>query len=250
MIQLKFFFNFLCSVDEPTDCYLSDLFAQLASMSLAAPSDRKEIALNEAEDPAAVPVYWIGKWVDYSDKYGLGYQLCDNSVGVLFNDNTRLILSNQGENLQYIERDGREHFHTYKAFPDTLTKKMTLLKYFRNYMSEHLLKAGENMEPREGDEMVRLPFLRTWYRTRSAIVLHLSNGTLQINFFTDHTKLILCPLMGAVTYIDEERQARTFRFALIEKYGCTKELETRLKYALSMVEKLLSARSSGQIKKH
>jgi len=51
----------------------------------------------EAEDPAAVPVYWISKWVDYSDKYGLGYQLSDNSVGVLFNDNTRLILTTQGE---------------------------------------------------------------------------------------------------------------------------------------------------------
>ena len=43
-------------------------------------------------------------------------------------------------NVQYIERDGAEHFHTLKAFPETLTKKVTLLKYFRNYMSEHLLK--------------------------------------------------------------------------------------------------------------
>ena len=41
-------------------------------------------------------------------------------------------------------------------------------------------KAGANMTPREGDEMCRLPFLRTWFRTRSAIVLHLSNGTLQV----------------------------------------------------------------------
>jgi len=52
---------------------------------------------DEAEDPAAVPIYWVSKWVDYSDKYGLGYQLCDNSVGVLFNDSTRVILTNSGE---------------------------------------------------------------------------------------------------------------------------------------------------------
>lgn len=37
------------------------------------------------------------------------------------------------------------------------------------------------MTPREGDDMTRLPFLRTWFRTRSAIVLHLSNGTLQVS---------------------------------------------------------------------
>jgi len=52
---------------------------------------------DEAEDPAAVPIYWVSKWVDYSDKYGLGYQLCDNSVGVLFNDSTRVLLTSNGE---------------------------------------------------------------------------------------------------------------------------------------------------------
>lgn len=50
-------------------------------------------------------------------------------------------------------------------------------------MSEHLLKAGANITPREGDELARLPYLRTWFRTRSAIILHLSNGCVQINFF-------------------------------------------------------------------
>ena len=138
-------------------------------------------------------------------------------------------------NIHYIERDGQEHYHTLKVFPETLNKKVTLLKYFRNYMNEHLFKvghktlfsflfffffflffsinpfvmhvlflqkidfekywgkgiywsdlawcilqAGANMVPRDSDEMMRLPFLRTWFRTRSAIVLHLSNGTLQV----------------------------------------------------------------------
>ena len=55
------------------------------------------LCVDEAEDPAITPVFWISKWVDYSDKYGLGYQLCDTSVGVLFNDSTRLILGADGE---------------------------------------------------------------------------------------------------------------------------------------------------------
>lgn len=67
--------------------------------------------------------------------------------------------------------------------PLPVPEQITLLKYFRNYMSEHLLKAGANITPREGDELARLPYLRTWFRTRSAIILHLSNGTVQINFF-------------------------------------------------------------------
>lgn len=67
--------------------------------------------------------------------------------------------------------------------PPSFSNQITLLKYFRNYMSEHLLKAGANITPREGDELARLPYLRTWFRTRSAIILHLSNGCVQINFF-------------------------------------------------------------------
>jgi len=56
---------------------------------------------DEAEDPAAVPIYWVSKWVDYSDKYGVGYQLSDNSVAVLFNDSTHIILTN---NYQYVNQ--------------------------------------------------------------------------------------------------------------------------------------------------
>ena len=53
--------------------------------------------MEDAEDPASQPIFWVSKWVDYSDKYGLGYQLCDSSVGVLFNDSTRLLLGADGE---------------------------------------------------------------------------------------------------------------------------------------------------------
>lgn len=62
------------------------------------------LCADDAEDPALVPIYWVSKWVDYSDKYGLGYQLCDNSVGVLFNDSSRLILTSNGEYVQYFRQ--------------------------------------------------------------------------------------------------------------------------------------------------
>ena len=96
-------------------------------------------------------------------------------------------------------------------FPAAVEKKVKLLNYFRNYMKEHLLKAEANMEVREEDQLSRIPALKTWFRTSRAVVMHLTNGTMQINFFKDHTKIILCPLLGAVTYIDETRRNRTFR---------------------------------------
>jgi len=49
-------------------------------------------------DPSLVPTtkdcpVFITKWIDYSNKYGFGFQLSDKSVGVLFNDNTRISFS-------------------------------------------------------------------------------------------------------------------------------------------------------------
>lgn len=48
--------------------------------------------------------------------------------------------------------------------------------------------------------------------------------------------------MAAVTYINERREFHTYKLALIEEFGCCKELASRLRYARTMVEKLLSSK--------
>lgn len=83
---------------------------------------------------------WISKWVDYSDKYGFGYQLTDDSIGVSFNDQTKLILLPDLHNMHYIERSGRENYYSLETFPFDLQKKVKLLNYFQQYMKENLLK--------------------------------------------------------------------------------------------------------------
>ncbi|VDQ09525.1 unnamed protein product [Trichobilharzia regenti] len=104
--------------------------------------DSSPRAMEESEDPAACPIYWVSKWVDYSDKYGLGYQLCDNSYGVVFNDVTRLLLTTNEENIQYIDEKGTERLYTLSQHPDYLSKKVTLLTCFKSYMHQNLLKVS------------------------------------------------------------------------------------------------------------
>jgi len=219
--------------------YLRDLKNQLAKVIAANPASRISNNEDECEDPKAVPLYWVAKWVDYSDKYGFGYALSDDSIGVVFNDLTKLLLLSDGSNIHYIDFEGNEHYYTMTEYPPEIEKKVKLLNYFMNYMKEHLLKAGANMQSRDGDELSRIPFLRTWFRTSRAVVMFLTNGTVQINFFKDHTKVILCPLMGAVTYIDPQRNARTMRLDLIEKFGCSGELAQRLQYTFDKVDNML-----------
>ncbi|CAI5444153.1 unnamed protein product [Caenorhabditis angaria] len=228
---------------EPDDAYLSSLFQQFKNLLSQNIPDLQiaEAILDEYQSPECLPIFWISKWVDYSDKYGIGYQLCDNSCGVLFNDNSRIMLDEAGFELTYIEKANKEHYFSTKKgdYPAALSKKITLLNYFRSYMNDHLLKAGEGVvAQRAGDDLARLPTLRVWFRTKSAIVFHLSNGTVQINFFEDHIKMILCPLMHAVTFIDQHKRFSTYKFSHLPKNGCPEQYMKRLKYAQSMVERL------------
>ncbi|CAH0747163.1 unnamed protein product [Diatraea saccharalis] len=217
---------------------LRDQLAALLSSKLKC---RPECLTDELGDPAAQPLVWVSKWVDYSDKYGFGYQLCDESVGVMFNDTTKLIMLANGVNVHYINRQGQEQYMTMRGYPQELDKKMKLLTYFRRYMTEHLMKAGASVPVRESDGLSRLPHLHQWFRTTLAVIMYLTNGTLQINF-QDHTKIILCPLMQAVTYIDVEKNFRTFRFSTIEEHGCDKKLYTNLTYALEKLNSVLASK--------
>lgn len=68
----------------------------------------------------------------------------------------------------------------------------------------------------------------------------------QLNFFQCHTKIIVCPLLGAVTFIDEDKRLRTFPLKNIEKHGCSIKLYTRVNYARKMIQKHMLPESENQ----
>ncbi|XKL59972.1 hypothetical protein PGB90_000988 [Kerria lacca] len=227
-------------INEECNEYLRVLHRQLIKVLKNKPSDIPPDA-DEMTDPAAQPMVWVSKWVDYSDKYGFGYQLCDDGVGVMFNDNSRIVLLANQRNVHYIERDGTENYYTMDNTPGQLEKKVKLLSYFRRYMKEHLMKAGASVQIQESDQLSRIPYLHQWHRSKNTVVMQLTNGTLQMNFH-DHTKIIMCPLMSAVTYIDEVKNFRTYRFATITKVGCSPGLLKCLEYACKKIESLIYER--------
>jgi len=165
----------------------------------------------------------MGKWVDYSDKYGFGYSLNDDSIGVVFNDLTKLLLLADGTNIHYIDYEQSEHYYTLNEFPATVEKKVKLLNYFRKYMREHLLKAGANMEVREEDALSSIPALKTWFRTY-ALWLCISPMVL---CRTTSSKII--PRSFSARFWEPSptmtRRGRTgpSGFDLLEKHGCTTE---------------------------
>lgn len=221
------------------DCkeYMMSLEKELGNLLKSKPSMKGMKNMEENTDPAAQPLIWVSKWVDYSDKYGFGYELSDDCVGVMFNDFTRIVLLANLKDVHYIERSGSEQYHTTDHTPPALEKKMKLLMYFRRYMNDHLIKAGADILAKDADQLSRTPYMYQWYRSTSSVIMQLTNGTLQINF-TDHTKVILCPLMNAVTFI-ENNVFRTYRFNTIAEHGCSPELGKCLEYAHKKIGSIL-----------
>ncbi|XP_011301223.1 serine/threonine-protein kinase polo [Fopius arisanus] len=218
---------------------LITLKEQVGAVLTSKPARRDASSAVEMTDPAAQPILWVSKWVDYSDKYGFGYQLCDDGVGVMYNDGTRLIMLANKFNIHYINREGSEVYYTVKDYPQTLEKKMKLMNFFLQYMNEHLMKAGGSVTVKQSDSMSRIPYMYQWFRTQTAVVMQLTNGSVQINFL-DHTKIIMCPLMAAVTYIDNDKNFRTYRFETIQQNGCSAGLAKNLEYAYEKLTLMIS----------
>ncbi|ESP01233.1 hypothetical protein LOTGIDRAFT_112005, partial [Lottia gigantea] len=196
------------------------------------------------QDPTEIndkKMVWVTKWVDYSNKYGFGFQLSNNSMGVLFNDTSRVLLSPDGRSMQYYDLTGKLSAYKQDYVPEDLNKKTTLLQYFARYMDEHLIQGGNigyqlSKEPWSGSL-----YLKKWFRTTKAIVLYLSDGTLQVNFFDDHTKIILSYYNNdyIVTYIDSDRCAKTFSIVQIIQDGCKSDITGRMSFAKTMLKNLV-----------
>lgn len=63
--------------------------------------------------------------------------------------------------------------------------------------------------------------------------------SLQINF-SNHNKLIICPLMEAVTHITSDNVPHTYRFSSIESQGCSDVLHKGLETALVKVKAMIN----------
>jgi len=208
---------------------------------------------------------WVTRYVDYTSKYGLGFLLNDGSAGVYFNDSTKAVLAPEGELFQYVERrrsqysnDGQQQrrepsFQTYSLsdYPESLQKKVTLLKHFRNYLLEQQQKSeeeegdvpgavgvsgGDSGAPyKEEDELV---YLKKWVRTRHAILFRLSNRTVQVVFY-DHSEVLLSCEARVVTYVDKSQKRAVYPINDITK-DTNSEVAKRLKYAMDILHQLIS----------
>uniref|UniRef100_H2Y8V6 Serine/threonine-protein kinase PLK n=1 Tax=Ciona savignyi TaxID=51511 RepID=H2Y8V6_CIOSA len=128
---------------------------------------------------------WVCKWVDYSNRYGFGYQLANGRICVLFNDGKHIAMLPGGKLIEYASNEQCNAIRfPADSVPLCLERYATMLKSFTNYMDSKLrlnppLQVNESSSSR----------LLTWHRTDEFVLMYLNDGTLQVNFCADHCKI-------------------------------------------------------------
>lgn len=158
----------------------------------------------------------ISKWVDYSNKYGFSYQLNNDDIGVLFNDeNTILKLNNSDRFLEliYHENEGWTCIENSVSHPPTQAKRqLEIVDFFAKYMNSNLSKVSDIEKRKE------TVFLRRYSRTPEYIMFEMTNGNFQFNF-KDHHKICISKLGLAITHISPNRVTQTQPLILVLKHG-------------------------------
>eukprot|EP00557_Chaetoceros_sp_GSL56_P003610 CAMPEP_0176492430 /NCGR_PEP_ID=MMETSP0200_2-20121128/8992_1 /TAXON_ID=947934 /ORGANISM="Chaetoceros sp., Strain GSL56" /LENGTH=743 /DNA_ID=CAMNT_0017889987 /DNA_START=590 /DNA_END=2821 /DNA_ORIENTATION=- len=199
---------------------------------------------------------WVTRYVDYTSKYGLGFLFNDGSAGVYFNDSTKVVLQPNSESFIYVDRNKSTEGITKKSelipqcytlsdHPDSLQKKVTLLKHFRNYLIEQQKRDDEeielssNIQPNDLDENSPPVFLKKWVRTNHAILFRLSNQTIQIVFY-DHTEILLTSEARIVMYVNKKNERESYCLEDIMVAGDHADIKKRLKYSEGILKQLVS----------
>ncbi|XP_073479154.1 serine/threonine-protein kinase PLK2 [Aquarana catesbeiana] len=179
--------------------------------------------------------HWVTKWVDYSNKYGFGYQLSDHTVGVLFNNGAHMSLLPDKKTVHYYAELGQCSIFAATEAPEQFISQVTVLKYFSHYMEENLMDGGDL--PSVTDVCRPRLYLLQWLKSDKALMMLFNDGTFQVNFYHDHTKIIITNQNDEymLTYINEDRMSTTFRLSTLLMSGGSNDLRNRMEYALNML---------------
>ena len=201
-------------------------------------SDGKKPCIS-SYNPGSSENLWVKKWVDYSNKYGLGYLMSNSCVGVFFNDSTKIISSSTGDFFQYMcrptaTREPEVNIYTFKDYPEGIKKKVTLLEHFRRHLLDDN-KAAETKNP--------LVFVKKWLSTSHAMFFRLSNRVVQVSFL-DKSELLLCSDKKIVIFVDKQGEVSEYSLSNAME-SSNRELTKRLRYSKEVLTSMLQPNNNN-----
>uniref|UniRef100_A0A7S1QEX9 Serine/threonine-protein kinase PLK n=1 Tax=Neobodo designis TaxID=312471 RepID=A0A7S1QEX9_NEODS len=245
-------------LEEDDRRHLADARDQL-HQSLMAPAT--SAPASSAQATVAPPAVWVTDYADFSGKYGLSYRLSTGHTGVHYNDSTKMVwepISNKAEYYARVKETVNGVVHATDELtpfamdtaPESLNKKVTLIKYFKSYLSR-------SRGRRDGVEVVAcspfaapasalltdphmtsdMIYVKRWMITQQAVIFRLSNKTIQVCFF-DKTEVILMSEQRTVAFTDPSGRRRTMPLSAVSSQS--EDVAQRLKYTKDILCKLIS----------
>uniref|UniRef100_G1P0X3 Serine/threonine-protein kinase PLK n=1 Tax=Myotis lucifugus TaxID=59463 RepID=G1P0X3_MYOLU len=179
------------------------------------------------------PVLWAPKWVDYSRKYGFGYQLLDGSCGVLFRDGTHMALRPPGGSATCLPREAGSVCP--EGCPSSLGAKLAVLRLFAGYMQQRL-REEEGLPAPTQSASPGLCLLR-FLASQQALLLLFSDGTVQVSCSGDQVHLVLSrgPEELLLMVWERGQVGASYTLGILQSHGCPPAARQFLHRALCML---------------
>ena len=142
----------------------------------------------EEPEKMCMPKYFVSRFCNHSEKYGLGYLLINGCVGACFKDFSRMIMDPHQRFIQYWRTYQDEKPEILSLDDETESRKIKILFKF----SSSLKKTATMFEIPEElcDPNVPLLHVKYWARNSDATLFRMNDRNIQLNF-TDRRKLVI-----------------------------------------------------------
>ncbi|GMT16760.1 hypothetical protein PFISCL1PPCAC_8057, partial [Pristionchus fissidentatus] len=143
----------------------------------------------------------VSKWVDYSNKYGFGCLLSDGTTSVKFNSGEIVSVNRDGVGV-YMGSSSMKPAPLNLRDPH-INKMVELTNSYKLYMETQLAKAAKVEEVREYRRWsdTPTPFITHYSKKKNSLMIILSDGTAQVNFTSEHVKVVISPDTSSTSLI-------------------------------------------------
>ena len=179
----------------------------------------------------------ISKFIDLSDKCGVGYILTNGDVGVHFNDGTKMIRIKCTLNFIYLDNQGKVTLINTKKKVDKKDYEIkinALLLFNKTFIKNSKLRKSFDVDPKLHKKNIDL-YVKKWVKSQFAYFFLLSNDKVQV-IFDDKSQVIFDFQSKKTIYINKSKQV-TMQNINTTNFG-NEEMNKRVKYAKKILEKL------------
>ena len=181
----------------------------------------------------------IEKFIDRSDKYGIGYLLTNGDIGVYFNDGTKMILIKPNHKFFYIKKNNEQKYIHFKEHikNSELESKRTIFKLFY----KNLTKDTQNKKNYDNNTLTDKRniscYVVKYEKTKYASFFLLSSQIIQV-IYNDKTEIHFILQDKTIQYIDKNKMKYIEKYDNINpiQYN-NEEINKRVIYARNILSK-------------